>query len=320
MTVIQATRRNALPTKILRGGSVVRLGHAALWVLFLIFCVGVDQAAGQITSAAESDALPNDADYFSATVVAPDSDNQPRVITVDSLIGSDHVSIPGNTTLRVNNAAANTFDGRLTGGGELEKVGSGDLIFSSISNTNTFHFAGTLALDTGNLEFEGGSASSALTLGTLQLTGGTLLLDASYINVKTLNITGNTILDFGTGSGSVLNVDNIFIADGATLTVKNWSSEVDFLFANSTFRQNDSAGANAEFNVTGTAPENQIVFEGDASGGGNTAWINYNYGGYTNYEIRPIPEPSTYGAIMTAACLGLVAWRRRPRAMEKSVG
>lgn len=242
------------------------------------------------------------------------NDHGHAITTITSLTGSEHISIPASTTLILDNPTANVFDGRFTGGGLFDKVGTGTFTFSSESNVNNFNFAGTIRLDTATMEFQGGSASGAMTIGTLELTGGTLLLSDAYVNVKTLNITGNTILDFGSGSGSTLNVSNLYIAEGATLTVKNWNSEIDFLFANSNFKQNDSSGTSAEFNVTGTSPQNQIIFEtGGTANGNQTAWINYNYSGYTNFEIRPIPEPSTYGLIFVSAGLGFLGWRRRAR-------
>lgn len=270
-----------------------------------------DRAITEIISSA---LLPNTG-ASSALVVSDDTAH--TVTTITSLTGNDHVSIPASTTLILDNPAANVFDGRISGGGVFEKIGSGTFTFSSQSNVNNFNFAGTIQLDASTMEFQGGSAGGAMTIGTLQLTGGTLLLSDAYVNVKTLTITGNTVLDFGNGAGSTLNVNNLYIAEGATLTVKNWSSEVDFLFANSNFRLNDRSGTSAEFNVTGTAPQNQIVFEtGGSTTGSQTAWINYNYGGYTNFEIRPIPEPSTYGLIFVSAGLGFLGWHRSRRARK----
>jgi len=234
--------------------------------------------------------------------------------TIGALTGAGTVSIGSGSTLTVNATAATTFDGQLTGTGLFEKSGSATLSFSNASNTGAFNFAGTVQLTatstTDTLEFNGGSSANALSINTLKLTGGTLMLNAATINVTTLNITGNTILDFGTGGGSTLNAANISIAAGATLTVKNWSSEVDFLFANSSFQT--GTGTSAVLNTVGNAPENQIVFSGDplSSDGSHTAWVD-NLQGYTNFEIRPIPEPSTYGLAMLTSCLGYLAWRRR---------
>jgi hypothetical protein len=288
--------------------------------LFVGLLLGVGGVRAAESNPADNDAISAitaNAMVSSSGAVSTNSaidDHGHTVTTITSLTGPEHVSIPASTTLILDNPAANVFDGRFTGGGVFEKTGAGTFTFSALSNVNNFNFAGTIQLDSSVMEFQGGSASGAMTIGTLELTGGTLLLSDAYVNVKTLTITGNTILDFGNGAGSTLNVDNLYIADGATLTVKNWSGEVDYLFANSNFRLNDSSGTSAEYNVTGKAPQNQIVFEtGGTATGSQTAWINYNYSGYTNFEIRPIPEPSTYGLVFVSAGLGLLGWRRSRR-------
>ncbi|HYP15641.1 MAG TPA: autotransporter-associated beta strand repeat-containing protein, partial [Opitutus sp.] len=240
--------------------------------------------------------------------------------TIGALTGSGLVSIVASSdTLVVDHSDANTFDGRLSGSGLFDKTGSGTFTFSSTANTSAFDFDGTVRLSEGTMEFAGGSAGNALTIANLTLLGDTTLyLNASYINVGTLLISGDTILDFGTGGASVLNATNIYIASGATLTVKNWTSEVDFLFATNSgyatsggFRLNNSTGTLAIFNQIGAAPENHVHFENtNSADGSHTTWINNNYDGFTNWEIRPIPEPSTYGALLIAGSLGLLGYRR----------
>ncbi|ACB76017.1 autotransporter-associated beta strand repeat protein [Opitutus terrae PB90-1] len=233
---------------------------------------------------------------------------------IGELTGAGLVSLASGTTLRVNHAGADSFSGQLAGTGLFEKLGVGTFTFTSAANTGLFDFSGTVKLTDGTLEFQGGSLASSLSLGTLQLAGGTLFLNASTINVGTLNITADTILDFGTGAASVLNATNIYIAAGATLTVRNWSSEVDFLFANSSFHQNNGAGLGAIFNATGSAPQNQVHFEGDplSADGSNTAWTNY-YPGFEDHQIRPVPEPSFYGALLLGMSAGVFIYRRYRR-------
>ncbi|HYD85087.1 MAG TPA: autotransporter-associated beta strand repeat-containing protein, partial [Opitutus sp.] len=233
--------------------------------------------------------------------------------TIGSVTGTGDVSIAASTILKVANGSDNTFDGRLTGEGLFEKTGAATFTFSSTANTSEFSFDGTVQVTNGTMEFQGGTALDALFIGELKtLANTTLFLNESFINVGTLNITGNTILDFGTGDPSILNADNIYIAEGAVLTIRNWSSEVDFLFANVAFRQIDGGGTLAGFNTDGTAPQNQVHFEGDplSPDGSHTGWINYDYQGYTNWEIRPIPEPATYGAMLLGGCVALLGWRR----------
>ena len=246
------------------------------------------------------------------------------------------VSLAAGTTLTVNNGSADSFGGRLSGTGLFVKTGAGTLTFTSAANHSTFNFGGTVELGSGagTLEFQGGSGSGitstdALFINTLKLDGGnsTLKLTNAYINVGTLIISGNTILDFGTGGASVLNATNIYIASGAVLTVENWTSESDFLFATNTgyatnggFRLTNSSGTVAVFNAIGSVPEDQVYFQGDplSPDGSHTTWINNGYDSFTNWEIRPIPEPSTYGAILLGGCLTLIGWKRHRRRIAAS--
>jgi PEP-CTERM putative exosortase interaction domain/autotransporter-associated beta strand repeat len=239
--------------------------------------------------------------------------------TIGRLEGTGIVSIGSGNILKVHNTSANTFDGRLSGSGLFEKIGTGTFTFSSTANTDQFHFDGTVRLTSGTLEFAGGSgvlntSTNALFIDTLELTGGTLLLSEAYINVGTLNITGDTLLDFGTSGSSILNADNIYIAAGKTLLIRNWTSEVDFLFANYDFRQIDENGTLAIFNQIGASPQNQIHFENDPESpdGSRTAWINYGHNGFNDWQIRPspVPEPSTYGALLLASSLAFLLHRR----------
>ena len=229
--------------------------------------------------------------------------------TIGALTGSGAVTIAARSTLAVNQAGSGAFSGSLAGAGTFVKQGAGKLSFAN--GTDALKFDGTVRLDEGTLEFIGGALANHPTLGTLTLNGGTLLLNEAMLSVTTLRITDNTILDFGTGAASVLSAMDIYIVAGKTLTVKNWTAETDFLLATRGFRLADSAGTLAVYNTTGSAPQNLITFNGDD--GGDTAWLNYDYDGYRDYQIRPIPEPSTYGAIFLAGCLGLLGWRRYTR-------
>ncbi|HVU23864.1 MAG TPA: autotransporter-associated beta strand repeat-containing protein, partial [Opitutus sp.] len=253
---------------------------------------------------------------------------------VVSLAGNGTQTASSIATLVVNTASHDYFGGSLSGGGLLLKDGAGTLTFTSAANNSTFNFAGTveLAATGGTLEFKGGSGSGttstdALTIGTLKLDGGTLALTNAYINVGTLLITGDTVIDFGTGGASILNATNIYVAAGVTVTIRNWTSEYDFLFAKNTgyatsggFRLTDANGTLATFNAIGSTPESQIWFEGDPQSpdGSHTTWINDQHNSwqdrYTDWEIRPIPEPSTYGALLLGAAGLLVFIRRRRNA------
>ena len=60
----------------------------------------------------------------------------------------------------------------------------------------------------------------------------------------------------------------------------------------------------------GGTPLNQIGFTGYSSL--TPTWVAGSHDGWFNREIRPAPEPATYGAILLAAASSLVFWRRRP--------
>jgi hypothetical protein len=67
----------------------------------------------------------------------------------------------------------------------------------------------------------------------------------------------------------------------------------------------------ATLDATGTFPENQITFTGFSNN--QTTWATFATYGYFEHEIRPVPEPSTYGAIFVSGAFGLIAYRRSRR-------
>ena len=258
--------------------------------------------------------------------------------TLGSLTGTGTISIGTYTTavLNLNSSATDTFDGIISGTGifDLNHVSSSLVTATSVSGTPgtltltnaATNFAGTMLVESGELDFShsaSGASFTTMTVGNGSTTT-TLKLNNATINVGTLNITGNTILDFGNSGASILNATNIYIATGVTLTVLNWDSEVDFLYATSNFATIGGTPA-ATPNATGTGssfnPEDQVYFPGtNSTTGALTTWTgsNYYYGTYAsggygvfqNKQIRPVPEPSTYGAIFLGAALALFGYSR----------
>ena len=165
------------------------------------------------------------------------------------------------------NSGSSLFGGSLTGTGTLEKAGSGSLTF----------------------------ASSITFAGDLTLSGGTLALNGTTLTVGVLHITGNTVIDFGSSSASILNASSFVIDSGATLSVTGWASTVDYFYAQS--------WAGAVHDTSGLAPLNQVAFSGYTSS--STAWQSYDN------QLTPAPEPAVYGALFTGLAAALVLWRRR---------
>jgi autotransporter-associated beta strand protein len=185
---------------------------------------------------------------------------------VDRIGGTGRIDLGTSGALTVGvNSGSSTFGGSLLGTGSFTKTGSGTL---DITTDLTFN-------------------------GTFTLAAGTLRLSDITLSLDTLNVTGNSIIDFG-GVNAALYVTNLNISSGVTLTIQNWTNAADFFVA-----QNWSGAA---FNVTGTSPMNQVVFTGFTAN--DTKWQAYDS------QITPVPEPRTYGALLLLTGLGLVWWRR----------
>jgi hypothetical protein len=60
--------------------------------------------------------------------------------------------------------------------------------------------------------------------------------------------------------------------------------------------------------TTGSAPMNQVIFNSPTWSGSDTKWQGYDD------QITPVPEPSTYGAMLLGAMGALLGYRRWRRA------
>ena len=208
-----------------------------------------------------------------------------RTETIGSLAGAGTVDLgaTGSLTTGGDNTST-TFSGNLDGAGTLAKAGTGTLTIGA-----DLTFGGALALTAGTLQFD---VDNAFT-GAVTINAGTLRLSNADLTMGTLNITGNSIIDFA-GTASSLNVTNLNISAGVTLTILNWQDAADYFFA-----QNWNG---AVFDATGASPMNQVVFTGFT--GNDTKWQGYDD------QITPVPEPSTYGAILMGAGLAIFGFRR----------
>jgi len=119
-----------------------------------------------------------------------------------------------------------------------------------------------------------------------------------------LHVEGRGTLDFKGGTESAPNMlwlEEFTLADFETtmLFIRHWEDKRDVLLV----RYNDENRAIIDVDFL-----SRIWFEG--YGGPGAEWV---YWSTDYYEIRPFPEPSTYGAIFGVVGLGLVAYRRRSR-------
>jgi hypothetical protein len=150
-------------------------------------------------------------------------------------------------------------------------------------------------------------AGATLTLGTnfnapnltITLAGGTLALNGTTATFGDLHITGDSLLDFGNTTASVLTVGDVaFQNSGLQLSIQNWVNLSDYFYAL------NFTGVTPD--VRGAAPQNQVVFTGFS--GNSTAWQSIDK------QLTPVPEPGVYGAVLLAAAVALVAGRRWGRA------
>jgi autotransporter-associated beta strand protein len=170
-------------------------------------------------------------------------------------------------------------------------VNGGTLIFNSALTSTTASIGSGATLQLAAL-------ATGSSIGTLNLNGGTLLLGAGSYSFTTINVTGASTIDFGSGTGATLSNTNFTLDAGASLTVLNWANGVDNFYVDSL------SGATLD-GTRSTGSLSQISFSGYASN--STGWINE--GGYK--KITPVPEPGTYGALFGGGALLLWFWRRR---------
>jgi autotransporter-associated beta strand protein len=127
------------------------------------------------------------------------------------------------------------------------------------------------------------------------LAGGTLEVAGTVGNYfGNLTVTGNSIIDFGVGMNSTITFTDMMLGN-YTLSVFGWVDTLDYFYVT------NSPGT--RFNP----PLNQVTF-GPSGGppwtGNNTTWLPWDT------QVTPVPEPSTYGALLMAAGLSFFGWRR----------
>jgi autotransporter-associated beta strand protein len=200
------------------------------------------------------------------------------------------VAIAGGATLNLNGYTQTV--GVFSGAGTVQ-LGGGTLIAGSGNTSSTF--SGAFSNDVA-ATFEK-TGTGTLTLGSgLNLSNGNLILNGGVLALgghtdifKTLSVTADSVIDFGTGAGSILNIlGSLTVNSGVQLTINNWTDSVDYFYA--------------QLGDPGAAVRSRIVFSGHT--GSDTKWNSFDN------ELTPVPEPSMYGAVLMA--LGLLAglWRR----------
>lgn len=228
------------------------------------------------------------------TATARWNDNNTAIFSAGSdATGSYTVTISG--TVNVNGITIEEGSPTFTSGTVNFSDSTPDLVVNGTLNWGST----ALTSSTGELNISGGGVLNFTQDrsfdGTVNISGGTLRLTTANVSFTTLNVTGNTTIDFA-GSASSLSLVSFSISAGVTLTITNWADAVDVFTA--------TAWTGATYDTVDSAPMNQVVFSGATFG---TGWQELDN------QIRPIPEPSTYGALLLGAMAGFFLWRRHRR-------
>ena len=185
-------------------------------------------------------------------------------------------------------------------GGAVTFSGTGTNSFSSFDVTGgSLHLdqTGGIAVNTGQVNVSNATLTfgennqfnanwTDITLGD----GAVLQLGDSTQTIDNLVITGNSVIDFGSG-GSTFDINNLTLTGDSVLTILNWADDLDRFYASVS---------------PGSSNLAKIVFDGL----GEAAW-NSGSGGMI-VPTAPVPEPAATGLLLFG---GLSAWPllRRPR-------
>lgn len=203
------------------------------------------------------------------------------------------VSISSGAALRLNDltdiigsvGGSGAVDFGAAGTGRLT-LGSGTSVFSG-----SFLGNGELIIGTGATLMLGADFSNSNF--NITLDGGTLLLAGHSLTMGSLNVSGNSIIDFDSSANSILAANSLgFNSTGLILTAQNWADAADYFYSQTGY-------------VQGNAPLDQVVFQGWSAS--DTKWQPYDK------QVSPVPEPLTYGAWLLAGSLVAGWWRRQRR-------
>lgn len=225
-------------------------------------------------------------------------------VTSGTLNTGDFTAAAGTSLLVASGGTVNVTGDALFNNGTLDALSSGTL---QIIGNNTATFVGTNTATSLNLVLGGSSVGTNAAPLTVIL-GNTL-------SVGVIEIVGDTILDFGNSGSTILTSGALRLTNpNAKVQVVNWISTAnqatsDLWFATSTVNNTTLGSQNQT--PTNNSGLGQISFvDPQGSYGNTTTWVADTSSGWYDHEIRPTPEPGTYGLIFMSGMMGVFGWRR----------
>lgn len=210
-------------------------------------------------------------------------------ITISS---SGNVELAGKITsaaLILNGSGTTTLSGHGANNISSTTVNSGTLVLAQTGQGDAIN--GPLIVNRGTVVFENDDQLPHWQNVTLN-DGSTLLLGDTIQKFTDLIVNGDSVIDFGAG-GSKLDITKLKLTGDSVLTIVNWNDSMDSFFANYD---------------PGSSSLAKVVFEGY----GDAVWDPFGGGGFIT-PGAPVPEPSTYGALLMTGLLGAIGTRRRRR-------
>ena len=209
------------------------------------------------------------------------------------------ISVTGGDQVVFNTQISNSV--YTQSGGAVTFSGTGTNSFSSFNVTGgSLHLdkTGGIAVNTGQINVSNATLTfgennqfneswTDITLGD----GAILQLGNTTQTIDNLVISGDSVIDFGTG-GATFDIDNLTLSGDSTLTILNWADDLDRFYASVT---------------PGSSNLAKIIFDGY----GEATWSSGSGG--VIFPSAPVPEPAATGLLVVGFLSAYSLLRRAPR-------
>jgi autotransporter-associated beta strand protein/T5SS/PEP-CTERM-associated repeat protein len=246
--------------------------------------------AGALRNTSGNNAYAGDVTLGSAATVTADT----GTMTLSGAVNNN------GHTLTVSGAGNTTISGAIGGAGGLTKTGAGT---ATLAGNNTF--TGPLRVNQGTLQL--GASDRIANSANVELNGGTFHTGGFNETLGTMTLGASSIIDFGSGTSTLVFADSSALTWTGTLEIHNWSGDAYGGGTDRLFFGNAATGLTADQLA-------RIVWKNPFGMGDVTASVIY-----ANGEVVPVPEPGTIAAVL--GLIGFVGWRERRRisALAKKV-